>query len=81
MCLFFSDITYNKLYLNSTFQTNAIVSGVINRLLFDAIGVRPDVPNLNFHGYLGDIIIYNEILSDSSRLLVENYLKTKYDYP
>lgn len=73
-------LNFNKTFKNSISQN--IIGGNAPLLQFNTIGVRPDNQNLNFHGYLGDIIIYNEVLPDSSRLLVENYLKTKYTpYP
>ena len=68
---------FNKLYYNGVEATNTIGTQ-IDSLHFNTIGLRPDVLSLNFHGYLGDVIIYNEVLSDSLRVLVENYIKTKY---
>ena len=72
---------YNKLY-NNGINSSVISGGTISSLYFNTIGVRPDLPNLNFHGYLGDVLVYNEILSLSNRKLIEDYIKTKYTpYP
>ncbi|MGB1316394.1 MAG: PKD domain-containing protein, partial [Chitinophagales bacterium] len=75
----------NSLVHNKTYMNNGLTSSggtYCDYFTFDAIGGRSNNTVLNFHGYIGDILIYNEILSDSSRLLVENYLRTKYTpYP
>jgi PKD repeat protein len=68
---------YNKLYLNSL-PISGSTGSILDSIHINAIGVRPDNLATNFHGFIGDIIIFNEILSDSSRFLVESYLKTKY---
>lgn len=72
---------HDKLFLNGQIlpDDNEKVDGVG----FNFLGTRTDARDVfNFHGFLTDILIYNEILSDSSRILVENYLKTKYTpYP
>lgn len=76
-----TSLHYNSIYSNGIKETNVSGSGV-DRIQFNTLGSRTDLPTFNFRGYLGDILIYNEILPDSSRLLVENYLKTKYTpYP
>lgn len=73
--------SYDKIYLNSLQQFDLGGSG-LNGLQFGIIGNRGGVVGIAFHGFLAETLIFNEILSDSSRLIVENHLKTKFiKYP
>lgn len=59
-----------------------MVGDSVEGLQFNTIGLRPDVPSLNFHGDLAEIIIYNTSLNNTNRQAVENYLMSKYTpYP
>ncbi len=69
---------YNRIFENSSQATIESPNGFPSGFEFNTIGVRPDNLPLYFYGYLSDVIIYNEIFGDSTRNLVENYLKTKY---
>jgi hypothetical protein len=71
---------------NQIFFNNIEVSGYTGAgtdgIRFNTIGTRPDANQLNFHGELAEIIIYNNTLSSNDRQLVDNYLLTKYTkYP
>lgn len=43
------------------------------------IGATHDVDNRPFGGYISEIIIYREALSDVKRIIVDNYLSSKYN--
>lgn len=71
----------NQIYFNSTEVPGYTGSGV-DGLRFNVIGTRPDLPTLNFHGDLAEVIVYNNGLNSTNRELVESYLITKYSpYP
>jgi len=38
------------------------------------------IPNYYFKGDIGEVIMYNSVLSDSERIIVDNYLSAKYNY-
>lgn len=67
----------NEIYENSQFISSMIGTSVTG-LTFNTIGLRPDIPTLNLHGDLAEIIIYESTLSTINRELVEEYLITKY---
>lgn len=70
----------NKFYRNNVALPVAGTS--VSGFQIEQIGARPDVPTLSFHGYVGDIMIFDTELNDSIRLLVENYQKWKWlQYP
>jgi PKD repeat protein len=66
---------YNRIYQNKSLAPS---TGQVDRVQFNTIGLRPDNTSLNFFGFLAELFIYNTSLSESNRLLVENYLITKY---
>ena len=75
-------LKHNKIYSNSNEVSNYITGAPIDFFKFNSIGTRMDVPTLNFHGDLAEVIIYNTSLPDAERDTVENYLMTKYSaYP
>lgn len=74
-------IVNNQIYFNSSEVAGYTGAGV-DGLRFSAIGARPDLPALNFHGDLAEVIIYSNSLNTINRELVEDYLLTKYTpYP
>jgi len=75
-------IRNDNLYLNSQSVNKTILGGTNVPLIFNTIGLRPDIPTLNFHGDLAEVIVYNTSLSTANRQTVENYLLSKYTpYP
>ena len=71
----------NRIYFNNSEVAGYTGAGV-DGLRFNTIGTRPDVTNLNFHGDLAEVIIFNDALSSTNRSTVENCLLTKYTpYP
>lgn len=82
--------TYTKdavysFYANKIFRNGVqmLTNGTsVPSFQFEQIGTRPDLNTFSFHGYLGDIMIFNEALNDSIRQLVEDYQKWKWlEYP
>ncbi len=76
----YANAAYN-LYIDASQGSfsSGVEVGVINKtdnnvrmIGLDSSGNRP------FHGYIGEIIAYNEQLSDGNRRLVENYLANKW---
>ncbi len=72
-------------YRNKIYRDNLLkpINGTsVSTFQIDQIGTRPDLINFSFHGYVGDIMIFNTELNDSIRLIVENYQKWKWlQYP
>ncbi len=79
----------NKLYENSNLLGST--SGIMDnsyffnsafRFLIGAFNSSDDSGEIfNLNGEIGDIIIYNAVLNDSTRNLVEQYLRHKYSPP
>lgn len=47
-------------------------------LTFSALGTRPDFLTLAYKGEIGEILLYDNSLSSSNRLLAEGYLRYKF---
>lgn len=42
------------------------------------VGHREDQPDLDWSGWIAEVIVYDRVLTDGERIAVENYLQTKY---
>ena len=42
------------------------------------VGHREDQPDLDWSGWIAEVIVYDRALTDGERIAVENYLQTKY---
>ena len=83
-------MTYNS----STKVTSRFVNGITMTTTTDTIaqnngstwndmyigGPSASGPNYRFNGYIGEILIYNSVLTNTDRLKVEGYLSTKYGF-
>ena len=70
----------SRLFMNGT-ETNYAATGAPTALAISAIGTRPDATTFSFAGNIAEIILYSDALPDSSRQLVEQYLRFKYAPP
>ena len=71
----------NQIFFNST-EVSGYTGAGVDGFRFNTVGARPDATNLNFHGDLAEVIVFNDGLSTTNRSTVENYLLTKYTpYP
>lgn len=43
-------------------------------------GNNEGAPDFYFEGSIGEVIIYNTVLNNAQRIIVQNYLSAKYDY-
>jgi len=66
-----------KLFRNGISPTINTVSTIPN-ISFSCIGIKPGVPYFAYIGNLAEVIVYNDTLSDPSRLLAEGYLRCKF---
>ena len=78
----------NKLFVNSSFLDSAIILGPswnFNSSFRSLIGAYNDASDtgetLHLDGDIAEVIIYNDALNDSTRNLVEQYLRHKYSPP
>ncbi len=70
----------NKLYKNGV-EPSYSYAGTASPLTFSRVGARDDsgVANWPFEGDIAEILVYNEALSDTQRVSVEEYLSKKYN--
>jgi alpha-tubulin suppressor-like RCC1 family protein len=61
-------------YVNGTAQNAK--NGVTSQ--FTGLSVGGGYPQLEWGGYIGEVIIYNSVLSSTDRINIENYLKAKW---
>jgi hypothetical protein len=82
---FNSTLTTNeqKIYVGNTqdAQNNNTAATVANTTSSLHIGVLygHTGANVQFNGYIGEIVLYNRILNDAERIIVANYLSAKYN--
>ncbi len=71
-------IDKNDFFKNSVFFSAIGNSTEIVNINFTHIGESANVAGRNFYGNIAEVLIFNQELPDSTRNLVEDYLKWKY---
>jgi hypothetical protein len=79
---FISDAENGYFLLNGS-QTQNTYSSAIDRpsLAQFTIGRNGETGTMGFDGQMAEMIIFNDLINDAQRIIVENYLSSKYNLP
>ncbi len=73
--------TPTKIYRDNTETAYSATVGVENRFDFTDVGGRNDIANLGMIGDLGELCVFDNVLSASDQLAIHTYLKRRWNTP